>query len=387
MEDSPLVDPTLRIYRRLREAGHENVGTVLQAYLYRSEAGPRVAAAAPAEPADRQGRLPRAGRDRLPEEVGRGRRLRPPRRALGRGGRLHRGRDPRRAADRACARPRGAARTGSSSRCSTASGRSSSSSSCARGRRVLVATPYGPDWYPYLMRRLAERPANVLFFVRSALRALIVPDQRFAEPGVAFVHRSGRLSACAYRLPGPASTYSRPVLGASGTLRPAGGGRARGRLAEVLANWARRTGRRRAGAAVRESPRCAAPPFSSPLVLRRDACSSLAGCGGSVGVLGGQDPVLSGEGGRRRRPPCPQDDFVASTRGGGVVHAPRFRDNQVDRLVRARPQRRRGDRPRLPALPRQEHRPRGRPQGAERTRSCSGPPIRPTRTSRRLRVA
>ncbi len=39
-----------------------------------------------------------------------------------------------------------------------------------RGFRVLVATPFGPDWYPYLMRRLAERPANVLFFVRSAIR-------------------------------------------------------------------------------------------------------------------------------------------------------------------------------------------------------------------------
>ena len=31
------MDATLRIYRRLREAGHDNVGTVLQAYLYRSE--------------------------------------------------------------------------------------------------------------------------------------------------------------------------------------------------------------------------------------------------------------------------------------------------------------------------------------------------------------
>jgi proline dehydrogenase len=37
MEDSPLVDVTLRIYRRLREAGHDNVGTVLQSYLYRTE--------------------------------------------------------------------------------------------------------------------------------------------------------------------------------------------------------------------------------------------------------------------------------------------------------------------------------------------------------------
>ena len=37
MEHSAVVDATLRIYRRLRESGHDNVGTVLQAYLYRSE--------------------------------------------------------------------------------------------------------------------------------------------------------------------------------------------------------------------------------------------------------------------------------------------------------------------------------------------------------------
>jgi proline dehydrogenase len=39
-----------------------------------------------------------------------------------------------------------------------------------RGYKVLVATPYGPEWYPYLMRRLGERPANLVFFVRNALR-------------------------------------------------------------------------------------------------------------------------------------------------------------------------------------------------------------------------
>ena len=40
-----------------------------------------------------------------------------------------------------------------------------------RGYKVLVATPYGPEWYPYLMRRLGERPANILFFVKNTLRA------------------------------------------------------------------------------------------------------------------------------------------------------------------------------------------------------------------------
>jgi proline dehydrogenase len=35
------------------------------------------------------------------------------------------------------------------------------------GYRVRVYVPYGTQWYPYLMRRLAERPANVAFFVRA----------------------------------------------------------------------------------------------------------------------------------------------------------------------------------------------------------------------------
>ena len=35
------------------------------------------------------------------------------------------------------------------------------------GARVRVYLPYGRDWYGYLMRRLAERPANLGFFLRS----------------------------------------------------------------------------------------------------------------------------------------------------------------------------------------------------------------------------
>jgi proline dehydrogenase len=37
------------------------------------------------------------------------------------------------------------------------------------GETVRVYVPYGSQWYGYLMRRLAERPANVAFFVRSLL--------------------------------------------------------------------------------------------------------------------------------------------------------------------------------------------------------------------------
>jgi proline dehydrogenase len=37
----------------------------------------------------------------------------------------------------------------------------------AEGHPVRVYTPYGVDWYGYFMRRLAERPANVAFFLRA----------------------------------------------------------------------------------------------------------------------------------------------------------------------------------------------------------------------------
>ena len=39
-----------------------------------------------------------------------------------------------------------------------------------QGWTVRVYVPYGTQWYPYYMRRLAERPANVLFILRSVLR-------------------------------------------------------------------------------------------------------------------------------------------------------------------------------------------------------------------------
>jgi proline dehydrogenase len=38
------------------------------------------------------------------------------------------------------------------------------------GWRLRVYVPYGTQWYPYLMRRLAERPANLWFLTGSVLR-------------------------------------------------------------------------------------------------------------------------------------------------------------------------------------------------------------------------
>ncbi|HKV26481.1 MAG TPA: proline dehydrogenase family protein [Candidatus Acidoferrum sp.] len=39
------------------------------------------------------------------------------------------------------------------------------------GYRLRVYIPYGKDWFPYFMRRLAERPANLFFFVRNFFRS------------------------------------------------------------------------------------------------------------------------------------------------------------------------------------------------------------------------
>ncbi len=38
------------------------------------------------------------------------------------------------------------------------------------GWRMRVYIPFGTEWYPYLMRRLAERPANALFIAKNLLR-------------------------------------------------------------------------------------------------------------------------------------------------------------------------------------------------------------------------
>lgn len=39
-----------------------------------------------------------------------------------------------------------------------------------QGHRVRVYVPFGSAWYPYLMRRMAERPANLRFFLRAVVR-------------------------------------------------------------------------------------------------------------------------------------------------------------------------------------------------------------------------
>ena len=173
MEASAYVDATLATYRRLREAGHENVGTVLQSYLHRS-------------PGDLEALLPLRPNLRLVK----GAYLEPASVA-------HQAK-----ADVDAAYVRLLERTleGGAYACvathderliehaiafaeSAGIGRDRFELQmlygvrprlqldlAARGFKVLVATPYGPEWFPYLMRRLAERPANVGFVLRNMLR-------------------------------------------------------------------------------------------------------------------------------------------------------------------------------------------------------------------------
>ena len=39
-----------------------------------------------------------------------------------------------------------------------------------QGYRVRIYIPFGRQWFPYFMRRLGERPANVAFVLRSLIR-------------------------------------------------------------------------------------------------------------------------------------------------------------------------------------------------------------------------
>ncbi len=54
------------------------------------------------------------------------------------------------------------------------------------GYRMRVYVPFGTQWYPYLMRRLAERPANVAFITGNVLREVsgrgAPPDDRGRYP-------------------------------------------------------------------------------------------------------------------------------------------------------------------------------------------------------------
>jgi proline dehydrogenase len=173
MEESAHVDATLRIFRRVREHGLANVGTVLQSYLYRTEddlAGLldlepnlRLVKGAYLEPPDVA--YPKK------EDVDRAY-ARLVERSLAGGGFTAIATHDERMIEHAIgfARREGIARDRFQFQMLYGVRPGLQQALVERGFSVLVATPYGPDWYRYLMRRLAERPANVLFLARSLVR-------------------------------------------------------------------------------------------------------------------------------------------------------------------------------------------------------------------------
>ena len=188
MEDSNLTEATLEVYFWARQQGYENLGIVIQAYLYRSEADlhkilgghgkVRLCKGAYKEAADAA--FPKkadvdANYDRLaelllndPVQTG----LTPPE---------NQGRIP----------PVAALATHDNQRIRFAKAaqirmglpndalefqmlygirRELQEDLAKTGYPVRVYVPYGTAWYPYFMRRLAERPANVWFFISNYFR-------------------------------------------------------------------------------------------------------------------------------------------------------------------------------------------------------------------------
>jgi proline dehydrogenase len=173
MEYSALVDATLRSYRRLREAGLDNVGTVLQSYLYRT-------------PQDLEDLLPLAPNLRLvkgaylePETVAYPQKAdvdaayaRLVERSLSAGGYTAVATHDEGMIEHALAfaEREGVGRDRFELQMLYGVRPQLQDALVRRGYRVRVATPYGPEWFPFFTRRLAERPANLLFVARNLVR-------------------------------------------------------------------------------------------------------------------------------------------------------------------------------------------------------------------------
>ncbi len=173
MEESRFVDATLRIYRRLREAGHENTGTVLQSYLYRTEddlaslldlrPNLRFVKGAYLEPPDV------AYPDKADVDAAFVRLIE---RSLREGGFTAIATHDERLIEHAIGfvEREGIERDRFQFQMLYGVRPQLQLDLVGRGFAVLVATPFGPDWYRYLMRRLAERPANTFFFLKNLVR-------------------------------------------------------------------------------------------------------------------------------------------------------------------------------------------------------------------------
>jgi len=188
MEDTPYTDKTMDLFHKMRALGFENVGMVLQSYLLRTEADARklldektpirLVKGAYNEPADKA--YPKkadvdANYDLLvkimidaalaagaPKLSSNGRF--PPMPAFG----TH---DEKRIAfAKQYAQKVGLPKDALEFQMLYGIRRGLQEQLANEGYPVRVYVPFGIHWYPYFMRRLAERPANVWFFISNFLR-------------------------------------------------------------------------------------------------------------------------------------------------------------------------------------------------------------------------
>jgi proline dehydrogenase len=173
MENSPYTDVTLDIFETLWGLGYRNLGVVLQSALYRSEAdltrvlalGARVRLVKGAyrEPASEAHQLKAdvdAAYIRMATTL------------------LERGTFPALAthdpevidATRRIAAERGVAKDRFEFQMLYGIRRDMQNALVADGYGMRVYVPFGRQWFPYFMRRLGERPANVAFVLRSLFR-------------------------------------------------------------------------------------------------------------------------------------------------------------------------------------------------------------------------
>ncbi|HSM58007.1 MAG TPA: proline dehydrogenase family protein [Candidatus Sulfomarinibacteraceae bacterium] len=179
MEESELVEPTLELFHILRdEHGFSNTGVVIQSYLYRSEAdvrrligegvSVRLCKGAYNEPpeiafsekAATNENFVRLAKMLLSEQA----------RANGAYAAIATHDDEMLAATMAYARAQDIAPDAFEFQMLHGVRRPTQEALAQQGYRVRVYIPYGTAWYPYFMRRLAERPANLWFFIVNFFR-------------------------------------------------------------------------------------------------------------------------------------------------------------------------------------------------------------------------
>lgn len=187
IEDTPYTDKTINLYSLMREKGYANAGVAVQSYLYRAEADMR-----------------KLLEDKTPIRLVKGAYQEPPNKAfphkadvdanydllskilidaalenqskLSEDGRVppipaiathdeKRVAFAKRYADRV-----GLPKDGLEFQMLYGIRRDLQEELAKEGYPVRVYVPFGTHWYPYFMRRLAERPANIWFFVKSFLR-------------------------------------------------------------------------------------------------------------------------------------------------------------------------------------------------------------------------